>query len=282
MRGLRGFNPCNSCNPPLIVLISNFLMRILIVRACAIGDFVLHLPALRALAAAHPEARFTFVGYPAVLALARTFIAVEAIFSLEVQPWSGLFTGPVPELTFDSAWVWMSDSIVADNLRRSGVRQVFHASAFPSTGHAAAHLLQTVNQPAPALPDLWNADAAGVILHPGSGGAAKVWPRFAELARALPGATILLGPCERSLGTENPVLENLSLDAVADHLRNCRVFVGNDSGITHIAAYWGTPTVALFGPTDPGIWGPLGRRVKVLQRPSLLDISVDEVMSGCE
>jgi ADP-heptose:LPS heptosyltransferase len=128
------------------------------------------------------------------------------------------------------------------------------------------------------LPDLWNTKATGVILHPGSGGAGKVWPRFAELAQALPDATILLGPCERPLPTGNPVIESLSLEAVAGHLRNCRVFVGNDSGITHIAAYWGTPTVALFGPTDPRIWGPLGRRVKVLQRPSLLDISVDDVI----
>jgi ADP-heptose:LPS heptosyltransferase len=259
-------------------------MRILTIRACAIGDLVLNLPALRALAAANPGARFTLVGYPSILALARSFVPVDAIHSIEAQPWASLFTGPLPGLAFDAAWVWMSDATVADNLRVSGIRHVFHASAFPAfpaTGHAASHLLQTINQPAPALPDLWNANATRVILHPGSGGAAKIWPRFAELARALPDATILLGPCDSPLNTGNPILQNLSLEAVAGRLRNCRVFIGNDSGITHIAAYWGTPTVALFGPTDPGIWGPLGRRVKVLQRPSLLDISVDEVMSCC-
>jgi heptosyltransferase III len=257
-------------------------MRILVIRTCAIGDFVLHLPALRALALAHPRARFTLVGYPATLALARAFIPVEAIFSIDVQPWAGLFAGPLPGFRFDVAWVWMKDATVADNLRISGVPEVFHANAFPATGHAAAHLLQTVGLPAPELPDLWNASATRVILHPGSGGASKVWPRFAELAQALPDATILLGPCERPLQTGNPVLKNLSLEAVAGELRDCRVFVGNDSGITHIASYLGTPTVALFGPTDPGIWGPVGRRVKVLHRPSLLDISVDDVMSGCE
>ena len=252
-------------------------MRILIIRACAIGDFVLHIPALRALAVANPDARFTLVGYASTLVLARQFIPVDSIHSIEAQPWSSLFTGPIPGLLFDAAWVWMNDSTVADNLRRSGVGQVFYAKAFPFSGHVAAHLLRTVNQPAPPLPDLWNANASGVLLHPGSGGHAKIWPRFAELARALPSATILLGPCERPLDTANPVLENLSLEAVTEHLRNCRMFVGNDSGITHIAAYWGTPTVALFGPTDPAIWGPLGRRVKVLQRPSLLDISVDDL-----
>jgi heptosyltransferase-2 len=252
-------------------------MRILIIRACAIGDFVLHLPALRALAAAHPGARFTLIGYPSILTLARPFIPVEAIYSLEAYPWSGLFTGPLEGLSFHAAWVWMKDSTVAENLRSSGIKQVFHMDAFPSAGHAAAHLLQTVNLRAPALPDLWQAGATRIMLHPGSGGTSKVWPRFAELAEALPEATVLLGPCEGPLGTGNPVLKNLSLEAVAEELRNCRVFVGNDSGITHIAAYWGTPTVALFGPTDPEFWGPLGRRVKVLHRPSLLDISVDDV-----
>lgn len=252
-------------------------MRVLIIRACAIGDFVLHLPALRALAAAHADARFTLVGYPSTLVIARQFIPVDAIYSIDAQPWAGLFAGPLSGLSFDAAWVWMNDSTVADNLRGSGVGQVFHAKAFPFAGHAASHLLQTVNQSAPALPDLWNANSTRVILHPGSGGAAKIWPRFAELAQALPDAAILLGPCEHKLDTDNPVLENLPLEAVAEQLRNCRVFIGNDSGITHIAAYWGTPTVALFGPTDPGIWGPLGRRVKVLHRPSLLDISVDDI-----
>ena len=252
-------------------------MRILIIRACAIGDFVLNLPALRALAAAEPMARFTLVGYPATLALARPFIPVQSIHSIEARPWGDLFSGPLQGLSFDAAWVWMKDSSVADNLRRSGVPNVFHANPFPSTGHAALHLLRSVQLAAPDLPDLWNADATRVILHPGSGGALKVWPRFAELAQALPGATILLGPCERPLPTGNPVLENVSLEDLAEQLRNCRVFVGNDSGITHIAAYLGVPTVALFGPTDPGTWGPLGRRVTVLQRPSLLDISVDDL-----
>jgi len=252
-------------------------MHILVVRTCAIGDFVLHLPALRALSEAHNGATFTLVGNVETLTLARTFLRVSAIHSIDVPPWSGLFAGPLPGLTFDAAWVWMKDSILADNLRLSGVRQVFQANAFPQTGHAAAHLLQTVGLPAPELPDLWNASATRVLLHPGSGGSSKIWPRFKELAEALPDATILLGPCERPLRTPNPTLENLPLAAVVEELRNCRMFVGNDSGITHIASYLGTPTVALFGPTDPETWGPVGRRVKVLHRPSLLDISVDDI-----
>jgi ADP-heptose:LPS heptosyltransferase len=248
-----------------------------VVRACAIGDFVLHLPALRALAAAHPAARFTLVGYPETLMLARTFLPVEAIYSIETRPWSLLFETPLNDVAFDAAWVWMKNPVVADNLKRSGVRDVFHASAFPASGHAAEYLLRTIGLPAPELPDLWDPGSNLIVLHPGSGSTAKVWPRFRELAQLLPQAEILLGPCESPLDLPNRCLTGLSLEAVADRLRHCRLFIGNDSGITHIAAYWGTPTIALFGTTDPRVWGPIGRRVKVLEKPSLDDISIDDV-----
>jgi len=98
-----------------------------------------------------------------------------------------------------------------------------------------------------------------------------------ELALSLPQAEILIGPCEHNLDLPNRRMENLSLLQVAEELRRCRLFIGNDSGITHIAAYWGTPTVALFGATDPKVWGPVGRRVRILHRPSLQDISIDDV-----
>jgi heptosyltransferase-3 len=252
-------------------------VRFLIIRACAIGDFVLHLPALRALSAAYPAARFTLVGYPGTLALARTFLPIEAIGSIESQPWSGLFQGPLRSMAFDGAWVWMKDPLVADNLRKSGIPNVVHANPFPETGHAADHLLRTLNLSAPELPDLWDATSRRIILHPGSGSSSKVWPRFLDLARLLPQAEILLGPCESRLDVPNACLENLSLVEVAEELRRCRLFIGNDSGITHIAAYWGTPTVALFGATNPRVWGPVGRRVRILEKPALEVISIDDV-----
>jgi ADP-heptose:LPS heptosyltransferase len=252
-------------------------MRFLIVRACAIGDFVLHLPTLRALAAAYPGSRFTLVGYPATLELGRGFLPVEAIYSVESQPWTGLFSSSLPSLHYDAAWVWMKHPVVAENLRKSGIPEVFHADPFPTTGHAAAHLLNTVRLPAPELPDLWDCDSERIIVHPGSGSRAKVWPAFNDLLQLVPEAVIIVGPCETSLKYPNPRLENLSLTEIGEELRRCRVFIGNDSGITHVAAYWGTPTVALFGPTDPEIWGPVGRRVKILRKASLADISVDDV-----
>jgi ADP-heptose:LPS heptosyltransferase len=48
-------------------------------------------------------------------------------------------------------------------------------------------------------------------------------------------------------------------------LAHAGLYVGNDSGVSHLAAAWGAPVLALFGPTDPAQWAPVGPRVKVLR-----------------
>jgi ADP-heptose:LPS heptosyltransferase len=62
-----------------------------------------------------------------------------------------------------------------------------------------------------------------------------------------------------------PILKQDDLNILAAVLAQATLFVGNDSGVTHLAASVGTPTVALFGPTDPGRWAPIGPAVQVLQ-----------------
>jgi heptosyltransferase-2 len=59
--------------------------------------------------------------------------------------------------------------------------------------------------------------------------------------------------------------QNLSLVELAARLQNCALFLGHDSGISHLAAAVGTPSLLLFGPTDPAIWAPANRNVKVLR-----------------
>ena len=56
-------------------------------------------------------------------------------------------------------------------------------------------------------------------------------------------------------------LQSLALPLLAAILSQCSLFIGNDSGITHLAAALGVPTIALFGPTDPYVWGPRGKKV---------------------
>lgn len=117
-------------------------------------------------------------------------------------------------------------------------------------------------------------------LHPGSGGAAKCWPpeRFAALGRTLEqhGTIVLIsGPADRDVvravqqaaGRTWPVAAHLPLTDVAQLLAHVRAYVGNDSGPSHLAALLGCPTVALYGPTDPAVWGVRGPRVHLVLPP---------------
>jgi len=135
-----------------------------------------------------------------------------------------------------------------------------------------------------------------IAIHPGSGSAQKCWPtsHFAEIIKRLweqnHPVLLLSGPADTDRILD--LLKNLSLPPtpeilkmlthaplleVAQHLQQCRCYLGNDSGITHLAAMLGVPTVAIFGPTDPKIWRPIGPFVKMIHEPNLEALSVDIV-----
>lgn len=118
-------------------------------------------------------------------------------------------------------------------------------------------------------------------MHPGAGSPIKRWPpelyiRLAEKLN-LEGATTILvieGPAE--IGTAKEISEKLApgkvmqvesapLALVAALLERCESFVGNDSGVAHLAAGLGVPSVVLFGPSLPQHWAPLGEHVTVLR-----------------
>jgi len=134
-------------------------------------------------------------------------------------------------------------------------------------------------------------DSPFLCLHPGSGSEPKNWPKenFLEVSRGafrrwhLP-TTVLIGPAEEGQVTfwteaSGPSLSpraGLSILEVSHVLRSATLYVGNDSGITHLAAALGVPVVALFGPTDPARWAPKGRFVRILPQK----ISTDEVLTA--
>jgi hypothetical protein len=147
---------------------------------------------------------------------------------------------------------------VPDALRRAGAALLRQSRAAPDSATEAP------------------ADTAGptVVIHPGSGGRAKCWPRsgFLEVARRLcqeRRATVcfLVGPVELEtwsaaelveLAGEFPLLRGPTPNELVAILSAADVLIGNDAGPTHLAALLGTPTVALFGPTPVSVWRPLG------------------------
>ena len=115
-----------------------------------------------------------------------------------------------------------------------------------------------------------------VVMHPFSGGASKNWPldRFRAVAAGLQ------LPVAWSAGPEEYLAEAQrfdSLDEVARWLASATLYIGNDSGITHLAAAVGTPVIALFGASNPRVWAPRGPHVRVIAANTLEAISVDTV-----
>jgi ADP-heptose:LPS heptosyltransferase len=68
------------------------------------------------------------------------------------------------------------------------------------------------------------------------------------------------------------IVENLSVLELASVLERCDIFVGNDSGVTHLSWAVGTKTLAIFGPTDPLVWGPRGEGTVICRRGESLDL----------
>ena len=116
--------------------------------------------------------------------------------------------------------------------------------------------------------------APEVVIHLGSGSPAKCWPvaNFHALANALQKrdwhTALLCGPVERERQLTSGALHPPDLRSLAGLLANAALFIGNDSGPGHLAAAVGTPTLTLFGPTDPRLWAPRSKRSQVLQAPS--------------
>ncbi len=211
------------------------------------------------------------------------------------------------------SYLYDPDDIFSANLGRAGVTRLLRASAKPDREHAAAHFARPLAELGlhadPAHPRLFPnaADRAFaeqfltlnfslstlhslVAIHPGSGGEHKVWPadRWAAVIHKLreeAGCNILLigGEADdiarRTLAPFNlPAAWSLPLPQLAAVLERCALFAGHDSGITHLAAAVGIPTLALFGPTSPDVWGPLGPRTRVVNAGGTMNALPVEVV----
>jgi ADP-heptose:LPS heptosyltransferase len=155
-----------------------------------------------------------------------------------------------------------------------------------------------------------------IILHPGSGSKKKAWPldRFLSLAHALQDhfdskILIVLGPAEGpevhkafgGMGSNSFIqAKGLTLLQLASVMEGCWFFIGNDSGVSHMAAALGLPVIAIFGPTDPTVWSPRGEKTFVVRKGAhcspcpaerflqckdfecLKRIEVEEVLEGLE
>jgi len=217
------------------------------------------------------------------------------------------------------SYLFDPDGFFEGNIRRAGVRHYLHGSpALDDSAHAAQQLAQPLEslalyleQKAPVLfPSeadreyasgfLDRAFPAGdgplIAVHPGSGGERKNWPveRWAALGEEIfgldPAVRVLLVGGEADYaqlarlreawrGRAVHTAQDVPLPELAAILQQVRLFLGHDSGVSHIAAAAGAPSLLIFGPTDPDIWAPLAGEVRVIRAPDgeLGRLEVEEV-----
>lgn len=216
-------------------------------------------------------------------------------------------------------WMEDADGRLSRALKAAGVREVIVRSPFSlmiQATHQRDRFLEAINEAPYAgeghvrLPvtepffSLGQAclETAGLsnrqsfaVIHPGSGSAHKcVGPEIlasvvASLQHSGTIPVILEGPADREpverllQSCKQPplLLKGLDVLTVAGVLAHARFFLGQDSGVTHMAGLLGVRTVALFGPTEPARWAPCGAHVTILQGQPCLCRSWGDV-SRCE
>jgi hypothetical protein len=275
-----------------------------VVRAGALGDLLLLRRTLLALRQARRAVALLAPEGPGQVLQGSGPTGVDTLLDWDSASFAPLHqdAGPLPEALrlclrgFAAALVFSRSAALVERLGEvvPAVLQRDPAPP-PDAGHAEWWLAGAVRElgiavpdgelpPLLAPPEEGSAVARGLpegflAIHPGSGSTRKNWPasRFAALADALaPGAPFALieGPADREAGAQVARLASRAVVVrghtprrIATLLSRARVFVGNDSGISHLAAAVGTPTLALFGPTDPATWAPVGAMARTLRAP---------------
>ncbi len=289
-------------------------MRLLFVTSTRIGDAVLSTGLLGWLLEQYPEAVVTIACGPpaaplfeAVPGLERVIVLGKRRFGLH---WLGLWracAGRRWDLVVDlrrSALPWLLRAEARQRLPRSNALL-----------HRVVLIARSLNLEPPPAPRLWTTPQheqaaeqmlAGLgpflALAPAANWAAKTWPaeRFAALARHLTGpggplagvrVAILCGPREaEGLGSlleaipeaDRITVAGAPLLTVFALLRRAELFVGNDSGLMHMAAAAGIPTLGLFGPSDERLYAPWGARSAALRTPETVSELLGRAAQGAE
>jgi heptosyltransferase III len=276
--------------------------KILVIRGGAIGDFILTLPAIAALRRRFPQAHLEVLGYPHIAQLALVGGLVDRVQAIEARALAGFFArhGELAkdwcdyfsEFDIIVSYLYDPDEIFKTNIARCRSGQFIAGRHRPDDRgqeHATKVFLKPLEQlaifeadPVPHLvPHAPSTRQKVVALHPGSGSERKNWPEagWVQLIVQLLNATrvnlLLIGGeaegerLQRLAAALPParcaVAKSLPLAELAVRLRSCAAFVGHDSGITHLAAALGVPTLALWADSVEEVWRPQGERLAIVR-----------------
>lgn len=277
--------------------------RVLVIRGGAIGDFILTLPAIRLIRQNITNCHLEVLGYPGIMDLAVTAGLADSTRSLEHRSMALLFAKGAPldpalvdylrSFNLVVSYLFDPDGILRGQMEVVGVKTYLECphQVVSGQGHAAEQLARPLEKLAMYLepePD-WRSplfqlgepltEKLRVALHLGSGSLKKTWPteHWRQVAKALrevkPETELILitGEAEQERGISTEGFDEvkhwqaLPLPELAARLSSCALFLGHDSGISHLASACGVPCLLLFGPTDPATWAPPHPRVTPVQ-----------------
>jgi heptosyltransferase-2 len=310
-------------------------MKTVVYHFGALGDFLAILPAVKAWQLAHPRDAMILLGKPSYGVLAVHSGYFNETWDVEPPAWAWLFSpdANIPSDAFDrfsevtSAILFTAtDSTIVERMKALGVGVVHvhppfprergsifnhHLSLFPQWTYLLDEFgpsIRSMEEFTAAALELLDGKNKVVAVHPGSGGAKKNWPfdNFIKVIKRLKhhGYEVLWlsGPAEEGMQVPQGCLSarNIALPIVIALLNRCLAYIGNDSGIAHLAAACGCPSVVLFGPSDVCVWKPYGPHVRAITAPKgclpchglprgnkecvsgCMRISVDEVFEAFE
>lgn len=291
------------------------IKNILVIRTDRFGEFLLNIPALRALKEAYPQAQLTLAVNKDVRDLAECieysdrvviwdndfrknlrkerFDVCVVLNPTKEAHWAAFVAGIPVRVGYDRKWGILLTHKVPDR-KDLGLKHEVESNLelVGLIGAATEDRFVSLKK----LPEYNNSIYAGAIaIHPYTSDKLKEWKfeRFQRLADRLSdelGLKVLIVGKDESgnkvFGKENQMVTDLinktSLVELAQILKQCKLLITCDSGPMHLAAAVGTPVVALFRNDLPGKtalrWGPWGKGHIVIERGNLLDISVDEVI----
>jgi hypothetical protein len=274
---------------------------ILFLHAGALGDLVLALHVITSLRRQYPEARVDGVARSALVRWAAGRDAFDRAFDPETVRLVELYADPpsldgtFADFVRDYDWVisflggehapvTRSLAVLHDGLV-VGLRPHPVDRTLAKRIHVTSQWSQRIRECGVEFDSLVPVEFDGpvppdrprdILVHPGSGGDHKCCPVavFADVVRHIRDqghrVTWMVGPAEMERHRQAeldawasiaPVAHEPSIAKAAERVRRATDFLGNDSGMTHVAAACGLRTVVVFGPTDPAVWCPLGREV---------------------
>lgn len=298
------------------------MARVVVLRALGLGDLLTAVPALRAVRWAFPAAHLTLATPRALHPLALHIGAVDAV--VDVAPLAPLppqLHGADVAVNLHGRGPQSVDLLRATGPRRLVSYGVDGGPAWRADEHEVVRWCRLVGESgitadprdlALAVPPVAPPVRGATVVHPGAAQVSRRWPpdRWAAVARGLAtrGEHVVVtgSPDERDLVTAVAREADLPADRVlagrtellslAALVASARLLVSPDTGVAHLATAFGTPSIVLFGPTSPALWGPPadrpqhralwagrpGDNFRAAPDPGLLELTVDEVLGATD